>query len=43
MILRKQKEVEGYAKEKKEVADQLNSEVVEYKEMLQAELNNKYK
>ncbi len=34
VILRKQKELFGYAKEKKEIADQLYSEVREYQEML---------
>jgi hypothetical protein len=43
VINRKQKELFGYAKEKKEIADQLYSEVREYQEMLATELKNKYK
>ena len=33
-IQKKQKELIGYSKEKKEIADQLYSEVAEYQEML---------
>jgi hypothetical protein len=43
VILRKQRELFGYAKEKKEISDQLYSEVREYQEMLAVELKNKYK
>jgi tRNA U34 5-carboxymethylaminomethyl modifying GTPase MnmE/TrmE len=42
-VQKKQKELIGYSKEKKEIADQLYSEVAEYQEMLATELKNKYK
>lgn len=43
IILRKQKEMHGYAKEKKDVSDQLYAEVLEYQTMLGSELKNKNK
>lgn len=43
LILKKQKEMHGYAKEKKDVSDQLYAEVLEYQTMLGGELKNKNK
>jgi hypothetical protein len=43
MISCKQVEMFGYAKEKKEISDQLFEEVSEYQGLLAGELKNKYK
>ena len=42
-INKKQQELWGYSKEKKEIAEQLSHEVSDYSNQLLAELKNKYK
>ena len=43
VINKKQKELYGFSKEKKEIAEQLSHEVSDYSNQLLAELKNKYK